>query len=113
MIKALTFLVTFIASSQAMAYQAVGKASWYGPGFDGRKTASGERFNRNAMTAAHKSLPLHSHVRVTNLANNESIVVKINDRGPYAHGRLIDLSQAAARAIGIRGVGKVEITAVD
>lgn len=91
----------------------IGKASWYGPGFDGRKTASGERFNRNAMTAAHKSLPLHSRVRVTNLANNESIIVKINDRGPYVHGRIIDLSQAAARAIGIRGVGKVAITALD
>ena len=113
MIKALLICLAFIASGEAMAYQATGHASWYGPGFDGRKTASGERFNRHALTAAHKTLPLHSRVLVTNLANNESIVVEINDRGPFVRGRLIDLSQAAARAIGIRGVGKVEITALN
>ena len=113
MIKAIMLCVTFFASSQAMAYQATGHASWYGPGFDGRKTASGERFNRHAFTAAHKSLPLHSHVRVTNLANNESVVVKINDRGPFVRGRLIDLSQAAAHAIGMHGVATVEITRLD
>jgi len=113
MIKALTLGMAMMASSQAMAYQATGHASWYGPGFDGHRTASGERFSRHALTAAHKSLPLHSRVLVTNLANNESVVVKINDRGPFTRGRLIDLSQAAARAIGIRGVGKVEITALD
>ena len=113
MIKAIMLCVMFFASSQAMAYQATGHASWYGPGFDGRKTASGERFNRHALTAAHKSLPLHSHVRVTNLANNESVVVKINDRGPFVRGRLIDLSQAAAEAIGLHGTGKVEVTRLD
>lgn len=113
MIKPLMLCVTFFASSQAMAYQATGHASWYGPGFDGRKTASGERFSRHALTAAHKSLPLHSYVRVTNLENNESVVVKINDRGPFVRGRLIDLSQAAAQAIGLRGTGKVEITRLD
>ena len=113
MIKTLLLSALCIFSTQTLAYQATGHASWYGPGFDGRKTASGERFSRHAMTAAHKSLPLHSHVRVTNLANNESVVVKINDRGPFVRGRLIDLSQAAARAIGIHGVGTVEITALD
>lgn len=113
MIKAITLGMAMMASSQAMAYKATGHASWYGPGFEGHKTASGERFSRHALTAAHKSLPLHSRALVTNLANNESVVVKINDRGPFVRGRLIDLSQAAARAIGIRGVGKVAITALD
>lgn len=113
MIKPLLLCLTLLASGEALAYKARGHASWYGPGFDGHRTASGERFSRHAYTAAHKSLPLHSRVLVTNLANNESVVVEINDRGPYVRGRLIDLSQAAARAIGIRGVGKVEITALD
>lgn len=112
MYKFIMTILLFVTVTSANAMQ-TGKASWYGPGFDGRKTASGERFNRNAMTAAHKSLPLHSRVRVTNLANNESVVVKINDRGPYVSGRIIDLSQAAARAIGIRGVGKVSISVID
>ncbi len=109
------FLLPFalLASDAVMAYEAVGHASWYGPGFHGRKTASGERYNKHAFTAAHKSLPLHSYARVTNLDTNESIVVKINDRGPFRRGRLIDLSQAAAEAIGLNGVGKVEITALD
>jgi len=113
MIKALMLSSAFLASGQAMAYQARGHASWYGPGFDGRRTASGERFSRHAYTAAHKTLPLHSRVMVTNLTNNESVVVKINDRGPFVRGRLIDLSQAAARAIGLRGVGRVAITALE
>ena len=112
MYKFIMTILLFVTVTSANAMQ-TGKASWYGPGFDGRKTASGERFNRNAMTAAHKSLPLHSRVRVTNLANNESVVVKINDRGPYVSGRIIDLSQAAARAIGIRGLGKVSISVID
>lgn len=97
--------------SRMIAHHA--KASWYGPGFHGRKTASGERFNQYAMTAAHKTLPLGTHVRVRNLANDRSVVVKINDRGPYAAGRSIDLSRGAASAIGMRGVGHVEITALN
>lgn len=113
MIKNLALALTFGVSGQALAYQATGHASWYGPGFHGHRTASGERFNKHALTAAHKTLPLHSRALVTNLANNESVVVEINDRGPFRRGRLIDLSQAAARAIGIRGVGTVEITALD
>lgn len=85
------------------------QASWYGPGFHGRKTASGETFNQNAMTAAHKTRRLGSTVKVTNVATGKSVVVKINDRGPFIKGRGIDLSKAAARAIGIDGVGRVRI----
>ncbi len=110
MIKALMLFSAFVASEEAFAYQASGHASWYGPGFDGRRTASGERFSRHAYTAAHKTLPLNSRITVTNLANNESVVVKINDRGPFVRGRLIDLSQAAARAIGLRGLGRVALS---
>ncbi|NBD33123.1 MAG: septal ring lytic transglycosylase RlpA family protein [Cyanobacteria bacterium] len=78
-----------------------GRASWYGPRFHGRRTASGERFNAGAYTAAHRSLPFGTKVRVTNLSNGRAVVVRINDRGPYAGGRVIDLSKAAARAIGM------------
>jgi rare lipoprotein A len=90
----------------------VGTASWYGPGFQGRETASGETFNQNALTAAHRSLPLGSTAVVTNLATGKSVQVKINDRGPYVKGRKIDLSHAAAQKIGLKkGVAKVKITA--
>ena len=87
-----------------------GLASWYGPGFHGRRTASGERFNTHALTAAHRSLPFGSRVKVTNTRTGRSVVVRINDRGPYAHSRVIDLSKAAAQAVGIPGVGKVKLT---
>jgi len=113
MIKFFLILIPMLVSTAAFSYEARGHASWYGPGFHGRKTASGERFNQHALTAAHETLPLHSRVLVTNLANNESVVVKINDRGPHARHRLIDLSMAAAKAIGLNGVGQVEITALD
>jgi rare lipoprotein A len=83
-------------------------ASWYGPGFDGRLTANGERFDQDAMTAAHKTLPFGTELRVTNPANGKSIVVRINDRGPFIAGRDIDLSRGAARALGIYGVARVE-----
>ncbi len=88
-----------------------GRASWYGRRFHGRRTASGERYNMYALTAAHQTLPLLSYVRVTNLANGKSVVVKINDRGPFSRSRVIDLSYAAATTIGLRrrGVGKVKI----
>lgn len=91
----------------------VGMASWYGPGFHGRRTASGERFNQNAMTAAHKTLPLGSIVRVTNLETGESVIVRINDRGPYSGGRIIDLSKGAARAIKMAGSDVVELTVLN
>ena len=86
-----------------------GRASWYGPGFHGRRTASGETFNANALTAAHRTLPFGTRVRVMNKSTGRSVVVRINDRGPYAHGRVIDLSRASAQAIGISGVGSVEL----
>jgi rare lipoprotein A len=86
-----------------------GEASWYGPGFHGRRTASGERFDTNAMTAAHRSLPFGTRVRVVNKSNGQSVVVRINDRGPYARGRVIDLSRASAQALGISGIADVEV----
>jgi rare lipoprotein A len=88
-----------------------GYASWYGPGFDGAYSASGERFNAEALTAAHPSLPFGTQIRVTNMDNGESVVVRVNDRGPYAHDRVIDLSTGAARVIGLiqAGVAPVKL----
>jgi rare lipoprotein A len=82
-----------------------GVASWYGPKFHGKLTASGEVFNQEKFTAAHQTLPWGSRVKVTNLANGKSVDVRINDRGPFGKGRIIDLSRAAARALGIVGRG--------
>ncbi len=82
-----------------------GMASWYGPGFHGNRAASGEVFDQNEMTAAHRTLPFGTQVRVTNLNNGQSVVVRINDRGPFTGGRVIDLSAAAARAIGMLNSG--------
>lgn len=92
-------------------YSEVGVASWYGPNFHGKKTANGETFDKYAMTAAHRTLPLPSMVRVTNLANGKSVDVRINDRGPFAHNRIIDLSYAAAKKLGFteNGVAKVRV----
>ncbi|MCU0527736.1 MAG: septal ring lytic transglycosylase RlpA family protein [Elainella sp. Prado103] len=90
--------------------QVSGYASWYGPGFDGNYSASGEIFNQNAMTAAHPSLPFGTEVRVTNLDNGQSVVVRINDRGPYSHGRVIDLSAGAARIIGLISSGVAPVS---
>ena len=92
-----------------------GKASWYGDAHHGRKTASGETFDMNALTAAHRTLPLGTRVLVTNLANGRSIEVRINDRGPVVSDRIIDLSLAAARALGGVGAGvfRVRIAVVE
>lgn len=89
----------------------VGRASWYGGGFHGRRTADGSRFNMNAFTAAHRTLPLGSYLRVTNQANGKSVIVKINDRGPYARNRVLDLSYAAAKVIGVihAGIARVKL----
>ena len=87
-----------------------GMASWYGPGFHGRRTANGERFNQNALTAAHKSLPFGTKVKVTNLRNGQSVVVRINDRGPFIRGRVIDLSAGAAKAIGAHSSGVAQVS---
>ena len=92
----------------------VGKASWYGKKFHGRKTANGEIYDMYAVSAAHKTLPIGTYVRVHNLHNNKKIEVRINDRGPFVRGRIIDLSYAAAKKIGIVGSGtaKVKIVAL-
>ena len=86
-----------------------GEASWYGPGFHGRKTASGERFNTNDLTAAHKTLPFGTVLKVTNLSNDKFVIVKINDRGPFIRGRIIDLSKAAKDEIGMGGTTQVRL----
>jgi rare lipoprotein A len=88
-----------------------GMASWYGPGFHGRRSANGEVYNQNALTAAHRTLPFGTQVRVTNTRNGRSVVVRINDRGPFIRGRVIDLSAAAARMLGIvqSGVAPVRL----
>lgn len=91
------------------SYSQCGTASWYGPGFHGKKTASGARFNKNALTAAHRRLKFGTKVRVTNQHNGKSVIVIINDRGPFSGNRVLDLSEKAASIIGLksRGVGKV------
>ena len=100
-----------VPSAAGPTVEQVGDASWYGPAQDGEETASGETFDQNKLTAAHRTLPLGSKAVVTNLENGKSVEVKINDRGPYAKGRKIDLSRAAARQIGMssRGVARVRI----
>lgn len=87
----------------------IGEASWYGPGFQGRKTANGERFDTYELTAAHKTLPFGTILKVTNLGNNLYTVVRVNDRGPFIRGRIIDLSRAAKDAIGMGGTTQVRI----
>jgi rare lipoprotein A len=87
----------------------VGVASWYGQEFHGRPTSSREVFNMNDMTAAHRTLPFGTHVMVTNLENDRSVVVRINDRGPFIRGRIIDLSYAAARVLGLIGPGTARV----
>jgi rare lipoprotein A len=91
-----------------------GSASYYAAQFDGRRTASGERFDNDELTAAHRTLPFGSLVRVTNPANGRSVVVRINDRGPFTRGRLIDVSRAAAAELGLiaRGHGDVELALI-
>lgn len=87
-----------------------GFASWYGPGFHGRRCANGERYDMNAMTAAHKTLPFNTMVKVTNNRTGQSTVVRITDRGPYIHNRIIDLSKAAAQAVGMLSSGTAPVT---
>lgn len=86
-------------------------ASWYGPRFHGKSTANGETFDQSALTAAHKSLPFGTLLKITNLKNHKSAIIRINDRGPYVEGRDLDLSKATAQALGIlhRGVVKVKV----
>lgn len=107
-----SFLPFTSASAQtAIVLPVEGPASWYGPGFAGRLTANGEIFNPAELTAAHRTLPFGTRVRVVDLATGRSVVVRINDRGPYAGNRIIDLSRAAAQQIGMinRGVARVRL----
>ncbi|MDH5423398.1 MAG: septal ring lytic transglycosylase RlpA family protein [Gammaproteobacteria bacterium] len=98
----------------AAGYRKEGIASWYGTKFHGERTSSGETYDMYKMTAAHKTLPIPCYVQVTNLDNNKKIIVRVNDRGPFHEGRIIDLSYAAAKKIGISatGTGNVEVVAV-
>lgn len=104
-----------VASNTVKKFNQSGMASWYGRQFHGRKTANGDTFDMNALTAAHRSLPLNCYIRVTNKSNGKSIVVKVNDRGPFHGNRVVDLSYGAAKAIGLAGsgVGNVTIERVD
>ena len=101
---------TVLKEPPRRGYFESGKASWYGKQFHGRKTANGEIYNMFAMTAAHKTLRLPSYARVTNLANGKSCVVKINDRGPFIKGRIIDLSYAAATKLDMLKSGHADVT---
>ena len=105
---------TYYPLPSAQGFRQAGYASWYGPGFHGRKTANGERYDMHAMTAAHRILPMNTWVRVRNLDNGREVVVRINDRGPFVKNRIIDLSYSAAKKLGIIGPGtaRVEITAL-
>lgn len=91
----------------------IGRASWYGSAFQGQPTASGKSFNMDSMTCAHRTLPLGSLVRVTNLSNRRSVVVLVNDRGPLVPNRIVDVSYAAARALGFRGTAHVRLQLID
>jgi rare lipoprotein A len=97
------------SAEAATGWTEEGIASWYGPRFQGKRTANGERFNTNELTAAHKSLPFGTRVRVKSLVDGKEVIVRINDRGPFIKGRIIDLSNAAAKAIGMIGIRRVEI----
>ena len=110
----LSFVVSalaFCSSAEAKPLQH-GIASCYGPGLHGRRTANGEKFNNHALTAAHKTLPFGSRVRVTNERTGKSVVVRINDRGPFVRGRIIDLARGSARAIGMSGTTYVSLQVV-
>ena len=99
---------SFAIPSAAMAKQC-GNASWYGPGFHGRTTANGEKFNQNALTAAHKRLPFGAKIKVTNQLNGKSLTLRVNDRGPFAKGRILDASMAAARKLGFQSRGHAPV----
>ncbi len=95
-----------------IGYTFTGDASYYGKGFDGKKTASGEIFDRNAMTCAHRSLPFGTKLKVVRVKTGASVVVRVNDRGPYAKKRVLDLSEAAGKVLGLDKAGHAEVKAV-
>lgn len=99
----------YYVMDSATGFSQRGVASWYGPDFHGKRTSSGETYDMHAMTAAHKTLPIPVYVRVKNLSNGKSVVVKVNDRGPFAHKRIIDLSYAAAKKLDMVGPGTSEV----
>lgn len=105
----------YTVRKSARGFVQTGRASWYGTKFHGHRTSSGETYDMNAMTAAHKTLPLPSYVEVRNLDNQRKIIVRVNDRGPFSPGRIIDLSYVAAKKLGItaKGTGRVEIRVID
>src|SRR5688572_15822036 len=113
-LSALVFIAwVFLATAQTF----FGEASYYGPGFHGKKTASGEVYSQNKLTAAHKTLPLGTILKVTNAQNNRSVYVRVNDRGPYVKGRILDVSSKAADILGFKNKGmayvKLEIVNLD
>jgi rare lipoprotein A len=99
-------------NAQNVGYTETGKATFYADKFQSRKTASGERFDQSAYTAAHKKLPFGTRVKVTNIENGKSVVVRINDRGPFARGRIIDLSRSAFSRIGNTSAGVIKVKIV-
>ena len=107
--------VTYHVRTGAKGYRERGRASWYGTKFHGKHTANGEVYNMYAMSAAHKTLPLPSYAKVTNLDNGRSVIVRVNDRGPFVPGRIIDLSYTAAQKLGYidKGTARVEVVALD
>ncbi len=114
---ALVLIFSFFLPLSSLSFERYiqyGNASWYGRKFHGKKTASGERFNKQNFTGAHKLLPFGTIIRVTNLRNGKDVYVRINDRGPFVTGRIVDISRAAAEAIGFRkrGVAKVRVEVV-
>jgi rare lipoprotein A len=115
-ISATALLATLLTSAGTLPALAdsVGTASYYGKGFDGRRAANGEVFNMHAMTAAHRSLPFGTKLQVTNMKNGRSVVVRIQDRGPYVRGRVLDLSYGAARALDMirSGTTRVKMVAI-
>ena len=102
-------------ASVELHHSETGLASWYGKAHQGKRTANGERFDMHALTAAHRTLPFGTIVRVTNLQSGKSVNVRINDRGPFRRDRIIDLSYEAAKALGVaaRGTARVKITVID
>lgn len=105
----------YSVKESSVGYKEKGIASWYGKKFHGHRTSSGEIYNMYSMTAAHKTLPLPTYVRVTHLENGRSVIVKVNDRGPFHANRIIDLSYSAAKKLGVtaKGTGVVEVTAIN
>ncbi len=114
LIASVVTITSMVFAAPSYAHQLSGSASWYGGKFHGRTTANGERYDMHKLTAAHKTLPFGTKVKITNQRNGETVVVRINDRGPYAGRRIIDLSRAAADKIGMlrSGVAPVKVEVI-